>query len=303
MNVFQRNAKAVVAAACIAASTAPILIRLAGEMPALAIGFYRLAFAMPVFLVPVLRGHRGKLAALTRREWAGCLLAGFFLFVHFFTWNLSLARTTVASASVLSGLHPIIIVILSALLFREKTSGKVLTGVIIALVGSAIVTGGDYSFAHDALFGDFLALLAGLFMALYLLAGRRLRPRIHGTVYVFLVFGSAMLWFAATMAVTGAPFTGYAGPTWLAVLGLTLINQIFAHGVFNWSLGYVSPLYVSTSQTGIVVFATIMAFLLFREVPTFWQYVGGAVTIAGIVWYNTFEARAARVETGKPGAR
>ena len=49
--------------------------------------------------------------------------------------------------------------------------------------------------------------------------------------------------------------------------------------------------------------ATLMAFLLFREVPTFWQYVGGAVTIAGIVWYNTFEARAARVETGKPGTR
>jgi len=291
MNLFQKNAKAVVLVACLAASTAPIFIRMSGEMPALAIGFYRLLIAMPVFLFPVLTTHRDKLRAVTTPRLWYCVLSGFFLFLHFFTWNLSIAKTTIASASVISSLHPIIIVVLSALFFQEKTRGKVIIGVVLALIGSAIITGGDYSFSKEALFGDFLAFLAGFFMALYLMAGRRLRPHIHSTVYMFLVFGSALVFFAIAMVGTGDAFVGYATSTWLSILALGIINQIFVHGVFNWSLGYVSPLYVSTSQTGIVVFAAIMAFFLFAEIPTLWQYIGGIVTIAGIVWYNYYESR------------
>lgn len=298
MNVFQRNAKLVVILACFAASTSAIFVRMAGDMPSLAVGFYRLTFAMPFFIISVLGWHRKELLSLSKKQVAGSVLAGLFLFFHFLSWFMGIVRTTVASAVVLASLHPVMILLITALVFREKTNIKVVAGVVAALIGAAIVTGGDYSFAHEALYGDFLALLAALFMALYFISGRRLRSGINTAVYVFLVFGSCWGFFTLGMLVTGTPFAGYSAESLLAIFAMAIVCQIGAHGLFNWSLGYVSPLYVATSETGEVLFASILAIIFFTEIPTFWQCIGGFVTVCGILIYNYFETKIQNVPLG-----
>ena len=291
MNIFQKNAKTVVFFACLAASTSPIFIRLASDMPSLAVGFYRLSFAMPFFIFPVAVWHKNEVMNLSKRQLLGCISAGLFLFLHFMSWFTGIVRTTVASAVVLASLHPIIILIITALIFRKKTNIKIVIGVIIALIGGAIITGGDYSFAGDALLGDFLAFMAAFFMALYFIAGEKFRPGINTIVYVCIVFGCCWFFFFLGMLATNTPFSGYSTNSYIAVFAMAVINQIGTHGLFNWCLGYVSPLYVSTSETVEVVYSSIMAAIIFSEFPTFWQYVGGAVTIIGILIYNYYESR------------
>lgn len=292
MNAFQRNAKALVIVATLASSVSSIFVRLAGEMPSMAVGFYRLSFAMPFLLAPLFLWFRKDLAALTRRQWGAVFLTGFFLFLHFITWFMSITRTTIASAVVLCSLHPIVVLVLSALFLKEKTTGKVVLGVVLALTGGAVVAGGDYSFAREALLGDLLAFLGAVFLALYFLAGQRLRPGIPAAVYITLVYAACWLFFLAGMLATGTPFTGYPPQSYAATVAMAFINQILSHGLINWSLGYVTPLYVATTQTGEVVFASILAMLLFSEIPTFWQIVGGGITILGILLYNYFESKA-----------
>lgn len=289
MNRFQQNAKAVVIFACLAASTSAIFVRLAGDMPSVAIGFFRLTFSMPFFFIPVFTWHRKELFSLEKKQLAGTVLAGLLLFLHFMSWFMGIVRTTVASAVVLCCLHPIVILIVTAVFFREKTSRKVVAGVMVALIGGAVVTGGDYSFANEALLGDFLAFMGAVFMGLYFIAGRKLRVGINTTVYVFLVFGSTWFFFFLGMIASGTPFSGYPLESYLAALGLALVCQIGGHALFNWSLGYVSPLYIATAETSEVVFASVMAMFLFSEVPTPWQIVGGGITILGIIIYNYFE--------------
>lgn len=292
MEGFGKHAKLVVMFACLAASTSAIFVRLAGDMPSVAVGFYRLTFSMPFFILPVLIWHRQELTKLTKRQFAGTTLAGLFLFLHFMTWFMAIVRTTVASAVVLCCLHPLVILFVTAVFFREKTSWKVVAGVMVALAGGAIVTGGDYSFAKEALAGDFLAFLGAVFMGLYFIAGRKLRAGISAPVYVFLVFGSTWVFFFLGMIVSGTPFTGYPAGSFVAVLGLAIVCQIGGHALFNWSLGYVSPLFIATAETSEVVFASTLALLLFSEIPTPWQIIGGGITICGIILYNYFESKA-----------
>ncbi|MEL7657452.1 MAG: EamA family transporter, partial [Bacillota bacterium] len=146
MNIFERNARKVVVMAAVAASFSAIFVRLIHAEP-MAIGFFRLSFAVPFFVITIFLWHREELKTVTMRQAAGGMIGGLFLAGHYFTWFTAISHTTIASAVVLCNISPIIILIITALIFREKTTFKAVIGVIIALVGAAIITGGDYSFA------------------------------------------------------------------------------------------------------------------------------------------------------------
>lgn len=290
MNIFERNVKKIVVMAAVAASFSAIFIRLIEATP-VAIGFYRLTFALPFYAIAVFVFHRKELFTLSLKQLAGCILVGIFLASHFFTWFTALDNTTVASAIVICSIHPLIILTITTLVLKEKTNLKAVIGVLLALVGAAIITGSDYSFTVDSIYGDIMAFLGALFMGLYFLAGRTMRKEINATVYVFLVFATCWLIFAIGMAATSTPFTGYSITDYLYLVILSILCQIGAHGVFNWCLGHVSPLYISTIETGEVIFATVLAVIVFVEIPTFWQIVGGIITICGLLYYNYNESQ------------
>ena len=71
---------------------------------------------------------------------------------------------------------------------------------------------------------------------------------------------------------------------WLLVM--TFACQIGAHAVFNWVLGYVTPLFLSTWGNAEIVISTLLALVVFGEIPTLLQVVGGAITIVGLLIYN-----------------
>ena len=288
MNFFERNARKIVVMGAMAASFSAIFVRLV-DVPPVAIGFYRLTFALPFFAAIVLMRHRKELLEVRGKQLAGCMLGGLFLAGHYFTWFTALSNTTVASAVVLCNLSPIIILVITSLVFREKTNIKAVIGVVIALIGAAVITGGDYSFAGDAIYGDIMALFGALFYALYFIVGQRMRKGINAAVYVFIIFFACWLALAVGMVVTSTPFTGYAVKDYFILFAFAMVCQIGAHAVFNWCLGHVTPLYISTIETGESIFASAFAALIFLEIPTLWQWIGGGIVIAGLLYYHRNE--------------
>ena len=285
MNIFERNAKKIVVLGAIAASFSGIFVRLINA-GTIAIGFYRLTFAVPFFAAAVLLKNRAELRALTKKQVAGCMLGGLFLAGHYFSLFTAVNNTTIASAVMLCNISPIIILIITTLVFREKTTAKAVIGVVIALAGAAIITGGDYNFAGKAVFGDLMAFAGALFYALYFLVGRTMRKNINVPVYVFIVFSTCWAVFLVGMLVTGTPFSGYSGMDFLYLFAFAMVCSIGAHAVFNWCLAHVSPLYISTIETVETIFAAVLAALIFGEIPTLWQWIGGGVTICGLLYYN-----------------
>lgn len=294
MEFAKRNVKIVVLFACLAASMSPIIIRLAGSMPPMAIGFYRLGFSMPFFIFIALAFHREGFKKLSRRQLAGSVVAGGLLFLHFLTFISGVGKTTVASAVVLTCLHPVVILIITAVFFKEKTNIKVISGVIIALLGGAVVGGGDYAIAGEALVGDLLCFISAVMLALYFIAGQKLGSGIETPVYLMIVFGCCWIFFGAGMIISGTSFTGYEAKSLFWVFMLAIVCQIIGHGLFNWTLRYISPLYLATSETIEVIYSSLAAYLLFNEIPVLMQYIGGSLTIAGILIYNYFETQTAK---------
>lgn len=285
MNGFQKNAKYIVILAVVASSTSGIFAKYV-TANSLTMGFYRQLFALPMFIIPVAISYREELKSLIKKDVIWAIVSGFFLFGHFFCWFSAVKLTTIASAVVLAALHPLIVLAIMMLAFKDKIPLKSILGILIAMAGGAIVAGFDYSFAGENILGDLLAVGAAACMGIYFVIGDKVRERMPAAIYVMIVFGTSLICFFVGMIVTKTPFTGYPPMDWAAIIGATLLCQIGAHGVWNWSMGYVSALYVSAWETMEIVFATLLAFLIFGEVPSLWQIVGAIVVIVGLLYYN-----------------
>lgn len=284
----ERYVKYVVILAVISGSTSGILGRLITADP-MAIGFYRLTLALPFFLIPVLLRKREAFKAVPARNLIWSVVSGIFLFWHFLCWFIAVKNTTIASAIILADLHPLIVMGITVMILKKKIPIRAAVGVFVALLGACLIVGFDYSFAGTQLYGDVMALFAAAAMGIYFCIGGVLRKDIPGDVYITLVFSACWVCFSIGMVATGTPFFGYPLSDYLWLIVMTALCQIGAHAVMNWSMRFVPAMYVSAWSTAEIVSAPLLALWIFGEIPGPTKIIGGAIVIAGLLYYNYHE--------------
>jgi len=269
--------------AVVATAFSAILTKLA-TAPPLAIAFYRLAFTV-LLLSPLALSvdGRSELKKIHRLDLAMATLAGAFLSLHFSVWITSLNYTSVASSTVLVTMQPLFVVVGGFFFLKEKLNLRGLAGAVITLAGSVLIGVNDFQVGGGALRGDILAFSGAVFVAVYILIGRRLRGRLSLFPYVFLVYGTAAFFLLLFNLATRTPLYPYPGRDWLWFLALAVVPTIFGHTVLNWALRYVKAAVVSVSILGEPVGATILAYFFFHETPGLLQVCGGITIICGLL--------------------
>jgi drug/metabolite transporter (DMT)-like permease len=282
----------------LAASTGAIFIRLAqNEAPSLVIAAFRLGVAALILAPFAFLRNRDEFKMLTRRQLVLVLLSGIFLAFHFGSWITSLEYTSVTSSVVLVSMSPLIVALLSTFLLREPLSILAWVGLFLALTGSVIVALNDgvhvangvitlpdvRVFLQDSSFlGNLLAFSGAVFIAGYLIIGRKLRASYSLATYATLVFGVAACVLLIAALLSGQRLTGYSASTYFWLLALAVIPQIFGHAVFNWALGFLSASFVSIALLGEPIGASVIAFFILNETPSILEVVGGGLILIGI---------------------
>lgn len=266
-------------------SAAAILFRETDAAPIPASAF-RLLFATLMLLPFALWRERRELRALSLRDWAGLVLVGFILAVHFASWVASLALTTIAASVVLVTLHPVFVAFVSGRLFGEGLPARGYVGIVVALGGGIVITVGDASQGSDPLLGDALALLGALAAAGYFLAGRSYRKRLSLLTYVTPVYGSAAIFLLIgsllAPAPWGGPLTGYDARQLVLFVALAGFPMLMGHTILNWALKYVTAPVIATTILGEPVGASLLAYFVLNEVPAWPTFAGGALVLVGI---------------------
>ncbi|MCS7282532.1 MAG: DMT family transporter [Anaerolineae bacterium] len=267
----------------LAASTASPIIRLAQEeVNSLAIAAWRLTLASLILAPITLTTRRDELRALRREDWLLMVGSGVLLAVHFATWISSLAYTSVAASVVLVSTSPLFVGLGSYLLLKERLSGWLVAGLIVATAGSVIIGLDALGEGTHRMTGDLLALAGAISVAGYFLVGRRLRARLSLLAYVFPVYSVAAVTLMAVAALARIPLSGYPPIHWLWLLLLALGPQITGHSSLNWALRHLPATYVTLAVLGEPIGSSILAWIILREVPSVLTLVGGAVVLAGI---------------------
>jgi drug/metabolite transporter (DMT)-like permease len=290
----------------LAVSTASIFIRFAQEeVPSLVIAAWRLTVASLILVPIALSKYKTELLELNRKRLWLALLSGTFLALHFATWITSLEYTSVASSAVLVSTIPLWVALLSPFTIKEPIRLIVMIGLVFALLGVCIVgisdicsiTNGSLSCPNlgefmqgRAFIGDMLALFGAFAGAGYLLIGRKLRANMSLVSYISLVYGMAAIVLIIIMFAAGLKPFGYPPQSYVWLILLAIIPQLFGHSTFNWALGYLSAAFVSITLLGEPIGSTILAYVILQEKPTMLKLIGGGLILLGIFIASRAEA-------------
>jgi drug/metabolite transporter (DMT)-like permease len=264
---------------------APILVRFAPNTSPLVLVVYRTVFAALMLLPFWLWMRSSEQRAGKSRERLWIALSGVCLGLHFTCWISSLYYTSVASASVLVTIHPIIMILVERLWFKRQFATTTWIGVVLAFSGSLLLGITDSQIAQDfadPLFGNFLALTAAVIFVVYLLIGQKIRKKREWIDYVFPVYFYAAVACLLIAVVTGKNLLNISTIGVWAGAGLAFGPQILGHGSMNYAVKYVSPTLLSTLILVEPLFASVMAFFLFDELPPLASMVAMIIILAGV---------------------
>jgi drug/metabolite transporter (DMT)-like permease len=265
----------------IGVSTGAIFARLA-DAPALVIAAYRMGLSALILLPVAVWRVRDELRNLSLRDIQLALLSGFFLALHFASWISSLDHTAIANSVVLVNTIPLWVGLFTPLMSKDRIRGATILSIIVSIIGAGIIGFGDFSIGGKALWGDLLAVIGAVCAAVYLLFGRKLRPKLSLLSYVTICYGSAAVILWLVVLVLNLPVTGYNTPTIASFWAMALISQIIGHSSYNWSLKWFSTSLVAVALLGEPIGSTILAYIIFEEKLTWMKLIGGLFILSAI---------------------
>jgi drug/metabolite transporter (DMT)-like permease len=233
----------------------------------------------------------------TRAEVGWSALAGFFLAAHFMLWIGSLFYTSVASASVLVTIHPIMLILVESVWLKKKFPIASWMGVLVAFGGSVVL--GIFDSAPNAnypnpLLGNMMALSAAFLFVFYILISQKIRKNSGWLDYVFAVYGFTALGSVIIALVLGVSWWMQPMPTVWAGLALAIGASVIGHGAMNYAVKFVTATLLSTLILSEPVFATILAYFIFDEMPSLGSIIAMAIIMSGVL--VTWWARRKAVE-------
>ena len=246
-----------------------------------------------ILMSPVVLGSREvrrELFRVDRKTALLCVLSGLFLAVHFAVWFESLRHTSVASSTTIVCTEVIWVALGYCLFLRGKLSLKAVAAICVTFGGSMLIAFSDSgSGAH--LYGDVLALIAAVAVAVYTLIGRVVRETVSTSVYTYLLYIACALALVVTCMAQGSGLLDYGFSAVIVGLLLAVFSTILGHSIFSWCLKYFSPAFVSASKLCEPVVAAVLAAFLFGEIPGALQLAGGAMILGGVYYYSCLEQK------------
>jgi len=253
------------------------------DMPGIQIAFWRqlIGFGVygPVFL---LIGRR-----LTWRTVRLVAPAGVLLGLQIGVFFTALRTTTIANATVIGALQPILLLAVASRRYRETITGWLLGASAVAVCGVVLVMWGASSEATWSPRGDLLALLAMVLFSTYFVVVKDIRASVDTFTLqtVAMIIGAlTVLPLAAIEAGTPIlPVPSSRQFVWLLVL---VAVPGTGHYLMNWAHLHVSLSVAGLLTLAIPVLSALGAWLMLDQYLTPVQALGGVVVLgvlAGVV--------------------
>lgn len=257
---------------------APILVRLTETGPAAA-GFWRFAFALPLLFVLTARPGGG--GAGRPSKWM--MLAGLFFVLDLGFWHYGIVMTSVANATVLCNLTPVVVTLFGWIVFRETPARLFILALALAMGGAfAMAAGASGQQGTNPLLGDLFSLSVALWYSGYFLAvkaARNTAGAMQVTLWATLMGAPLLLVVALLLGEDVVPATA-AG--WGACVAMGLVHVLGQGGV-AWALGKLPASVTAVTILIQPVVASLLGWWIFGETLTPIQALGGVLVLGAIV--------------------
>lgn len=261
------------------------------ELGPQATGFYRLAFAFPIFWLWQRwssRDERGEaarprsLADVWLLVLPGLLLAG-----DFIAWHWGIRLTNIANPTLFGNTAPIWVTLALWLFWGQRFRPGFLVGMALAIGGIALILGASFETGRDDVVGGLLGILTGMFYGGYMLALKAARRRFStAAIMSWGAVSGALLILAVTLAVGESLVI----PTWnafLILIALSLVSQVGGTTMISWAFAHLPAAFSAVTLLMNPVVTAIFAWVFLGEALGWGQIAAGLLVLGGILvaWY------------------
>ena len=248
------------------------------DLGSLVIGSYR--FVIYGFVLVAFYAIRGN--PLTLRVMRDSMWGGIALGADIALFFSAVKLTSIANATVIGSLQPVVIALVSVPLFGERISVRSIALGAVAMAGAVTVVLSGADDAGSSLTGDLLAAGALISWAAYFIFSRQAKQKITSQQYT----AGTSIWTAAINLplafAFGQDLSWPDTTSWIWLLILTFGSGVLGHSMMNWSIQQI-PLWITSTFTLLIpVVAAIAAWVFLDEPLTALQVVAMGVVLAAL---------------------
>lgn len=237
--------------------------------------FWRMVVGLPMMIV-MAYATGGRLDKEVMRRTA---LPGILFAASFITGFASIKMTSIANATLVTTLQPVLVLFVAPRLFGERLTSKKMAFSAVSMGGVLVVVLAAASTSGAHLSGDLMA--AGnvvIWTGYFVLAKKRRLDGVHSWSFIAAVFTWAAMVVIPFGAVTSTDLGAMTTKDWLCIAGMALGPGVVGHGLMTWSQSHVDVSLASILGLFSPVISTSLAWVVFGQSLTPVQ-IGGAVVV------------------------
>ena len=242
---------------------------------------YRFLFASLVLLVYGIATKKSSNIKIKPKDIPYLVVPAILLSFTIYTYTIGLKTTTIANTVFLQQMAPLYVLIISALLLKEKASRKTAVAVLIGITGGFIIFYYDLSSMSVTtnFYGNVMSTFSGFGWALYTISIRALGKKYDGL--------TTTLWMFIFATIIMSPFFyGSEILTPFSISMLFILGFLCTAGAFllySIALKHIIATKASVIVLAEGVLAGILAYVILRETVTQGTIIGGALILIAIM--------------------
>ncbi|AZR72113.1 hypothetical protein BBF96_01115 [Anoxybacter fermentans] len=202
--------------------------------------------------------------------------------VMVFSYFLSLQYIPSSLAAMILFTYPVIVTYLSAILLNSPITKVKVIALVLVTIGVLLMSWGEVDF-HP--FGIFLAFIAALFYAIYIVyLGSsytfQLEPRV---LTAFIILFSA-IFFMILGVIRGDLIFAISGFAWLAIIIMAIFSTIFAIMIFYSGVQKIGPALAAIISAVEPITVMILGVMILEEKVRFIQLLGSLLILSGVIY-------------------
>ncbi len=220
-----------------------------------------------------------------KSDWVRIILCGLFgITLNQLSFFSGLNLTSPINASLIQTVSPVVVVLLSAYLLKERIQVFRMVGILLAGLGAMLLISGKAGNAQGHLLGDLLMLLNAACFGAFLVLVKPLMQRYHPITVVSRVFlvGSVGVLPFGWGQVLEPEYAAFPDRIWGAIAFVIIGMTILAYLLNVWAMKYASPALVGVYIYLQPVFAIFIAVSLGKDLFTWQKALYAAMIFGGV---------------------
>ena len=201
--------------------------------------------------------------------------------IYYTLENTALSLTSASMTSLIEACYPALTILVGILVYHEKTSKRMLSGIACSVAGVVILTG--FSSASSNMAGNLLLIFAGILWGFYNYLVQKIPLHYDSLTITYYQMFFGAIGFLPLLLLEHPMIINVTPHILFSLLYLSAGCSVGAILLYNHALKGLKASHASVLMNFMPVFGILLSYLILHENITITQIIGGIIILFGVI--------------------